>query len=381
MIKHRNSPFRIAARASQILFLTLFIAASAAAQAPAREDNQPSIARDSIQVTAFTFNVYRKNYDVWSWVPRLTYRVNGPIPSGSQLYVDFTIPGIGPWVTFDCRTEETQKGYWWRTECGARDIPEEKGSTYTGPVNFAIKMRNELAGTNTTLFTGRMKVAKAHSNESGPKVVNHFVYYVDHDWNLPIGYVFLTADELKGWDRPGFSVAFWVRGDPYNFQPHLFYQGREVGKISYGSDVVGKPGCEARVENTTTHSVDDSLPQKAKWSRVECQFPNIRGWDKTGDTPVRFPDQVGSIHLLSDNPGEYEFKLLWNNRLARTIKFSVGSDGRIADNRIGVTNKLGSNRIIVPVQIIGDQDGRWDLNAWKAEAFYGNPLTSFTPLP
>lgn len=34
-----------------------------------------------------------------------------------------------------------------------------------------------------------MKVAKAHSNEHGQKVVNHFVYYVDQDWNLAIGYI------------------------------------------------------------------------------------------------------------------------------------------------------------------------------------------------
>ena len=63
-------------------------------------------------------------------------------------------------------------------------------------VNFAIHMRNELNNTDATLFTGKMKVAKAHSNEHGPKVVNHFVYYVDQDWNLPIGYIFLTPGSV-----------------------------------------------------------------------------------------------------------------------------------------------------------------------------------------
>ena len=126
----------------------------------AASDDQPTVAKDSVQVTAFTFDVYRKNYDLWSWVPSMEYRVNGPIPSGSQLYAEFNIPGTGPWVKFDCRTEETQKGYSWKTECGGREIPEDKGSTYTGPVDFAIKMRNELAGGDMTLFTGRAKVKK-----------------------------------------------------------------------------------------------------------------------------------------------------------------------------------------------------------------------------
>jgi len=342
-------------------------------------DDQPTIAKDSIQVTAFTFNVYKKNYDIWSWVPRIQYRVNGPIESGSQLYVEFTLP-TGPWVKFDCQTGEIQKGRWWKTECGARDIPEDKGSTYTGPVSFAIHLRNELAGSDTTLFTGKMKVVKAHSNESGPKVVNHFVYYVDHDWNLPIGYVFLTPDDIRGMKFPGFNIGFWVRGEPSNFQPHLFYQGKEVGKISYGSDEVGRPGCEAEIEDLTTHYVDDSLPQKAKWSRIVCSFPNIKGWDNTGEGPRTFPDQVGSIHLLKANPGEYEFKVLWQNHLARSIKFTVGADGGF-DNGIATANKLGSNRVIVPVKIIGDQDGQWDRAAWKTDAFYGNPLTGFTFSP
>ena len=150
--------------------------------------DQPTIVKDSIQLTAFTFDVYRKNYDIWSWVPRMTFRVNGPIPSGSQLYAEFVLP-TGPWVKFDCKTEETQKGYWWETECGARDIPEDKGSTYTGLVNFTIRLRNELSGTDATLFTGKAKIEKALSNLSGPKAANKFVYFVNHDWNLPIGYI------------------------------------------------------------------------------------------------------------------------------------------------------------------------------------------------
>jgi hypothetical protein len=341
----------------------------------AASQDQPTIAKDSVQMTAFTFNVYKKNYDVWSWVPQIEYRVNGPIASGSQLYVEYTVPGAPP-VKFDCRTEETEQGRWIHTQCGGRDnIPEDKATTYTGPVSFAIKMRNELAGTDATLFNGKMKVAKAHSNEAQtPKFVNHFVYYVDHDWNLPIGYVFLTGDDTRGMNYPTFNLAFWVRGEPVNFEPHLFYQGKEVGKIFYQGEEVGKASCEAEIENGTTHYVEDSVPQKAKWSRVICNFPSVKGWDKTGEQPGMF----GPLYLLSTHPGDYEFKLLWNNHLARSIKFKVGPDGNF-DNSISSNNKLGNNRAIVPVQIIGDQDGQWDRTAWKTDAFYGNPLTGFTP--
>jgi hypothetical protein len=327
-------------------------------------------------VTAFTNNSYRGSYDVWSWVPRIEFRVNGPIASGSQLYVEYTVPGGAP-VKFDCPTEETQKGRWWKTSCGGRGIPEDKSTTYTGPVSFAIRMRNELSGgADATLFTGKAKVAKVRSNETGPKFANHFVYYVDHDWNLPIGYVYLTADELKGWDRPDFHVSFWVRGEAVNFKPHLFHQGKEVGKKTFEGEEVGRASCESDVDNNTTHFVAESVPQKAKWSRVRCSFPNVKGWDKSGETYGLF----GPPHLIGANPGEYELKVLWNNRLARSVKFTVAADGKF-DNGIASANKLGSDRVIVPVQIIGDQDGAWDRAAWKTDAFYGNPLTGFTALP
>src|SRR5437899_6179751 len=126
----------------------------------ANGEDQAMIAKDSVQVNAFTFSVYRKNYDVWSWVPKIEYRVNGPIASGSQLYVEFNLPGSGPWLKFDCKTEETQKGFSSKTECGAREISEDKGSTYIGPVNFSIRMRNELAGGHQTLVNGEQKSGK-----------------------------------------------------------------------------------------------------------------------------------------------------------------------------------------------------------------------------
>jgi hypothetical protein len=58
-----------------------------------------------------------------------------------------------------------------------------------------------------------------------PRTVNKFVYFVDHDWNLPIGYAYLTADSVRGWDLPDFHVAFWVRGEAVRFEPHPVLPG------------------------------------------------------------------------------------------------------------------------------------------------------------
>jgi len=145
--------------------LTLLFAVLLATNCFAQE--QPTIAKDSVQVQAFTLNSYKGDFKTWSWIPQTKFRVNGPIPSGSQLFVEFALPGAPAWVKYDCKTQETQKGYWWQPECGGRDsIPEEKGITYTGPASFAIKMRNELmGGGDVTLFTG--KTVSSPSRTSG----------------------------------------------------------------------------------------------------------------------------------------------------------------------------------------------------------------------
>jgi len=116
------------------------------------------------------------------------------------------------------------------------------------------------------------------------------------------------------------------------------------------------------------------MPQKAKWTRVKCYFPTVKSWDKT---PAG-RSNANELFMITSNPGEYEVKVLWNNRLARSIKFTVRADGSF-DNGIASANKLNTFRVVVPVQIIGDQDGLWDRAAWKTDAFYGNPLAGFTP--
>lgn len=325
------------------------------------------IAKDSLQITALTRNFYRTNSKVWSWVPLFKFSTTRGVGSGDQAFVEYTIPGAGP-LKFDCELNQRGNGF----ECGGRNIPDDKTSTHVGPVNFAIKLRNELQGTNSTLFTGRMKVAKANSNSGGPQAANEWVYYVDQDWNMPIGYIFYTPNKgVYEWDYPTFNVAFWVRGDLGRIEPHLFYQGKEIGRVFNDGIQMGAASCGAVVENLTTHNVNDSVPQKAKWSRVECDFPMVKGWDKAGANQ-------SDMFKMAGNPGEYEVKILWRNKLSRSIKFTVGPDGKL-ENGIATANKLGSGRVIVPVTILGDNDGQWDKLAWKTEAFYGNPLTSFTP--
>jgi len=66
---------------------------------------------------------------------------------------------------------------------------------------------------------------------------------------------------------------------------------------------------------------------------------------------------------------------LQNGKLVRTAKFTMGTNYQLVDTGIGKQNNLGTGRVLVPVQILGDQDGTWDRNAYKTDAFFGNPLS------
>jgi hypothetical protein len=99
-------------------------------------------------------------------------------------------------------------------------------------------------------------------------------------------------------------------------------------------------------------------------------FQKAMLWDKNVASSV-----PGSYFPMWKNPGEYEIKVLRNGKLARTAKFTFGSDYKIVDTGIVKQNNMGTLRVVVPVKIIDDQDGQWDRNAYKTDAFYGNPLT------
>jgi hypothetical protein len=86
---------------------------------------------------------------------------------------------------------------------------------------------------------------------------------------------------------------------------------------------------------------------------------------------------ISDIFFMSQKAGEYEVKVLRDGELARSAKFSVGPDGRLVDNGITQKNSLGGLAMILPVKVIGTGDGQWDANAWKTDAFYGNPLSGF----
>ncbi|MBX7222457.1 MAG: hypothetical protein K1Y36_21085 [Blastocatellia bacterium] len=336
---------------------------------------EPTIDQTSVQVTTRRVNSYlgtNKEPDdsTWSWTPRVKFRINGPISSGSVAVVEFFNAAKKPWVKFHCPTEAIGADEWYATD-GGLTLSEHEGSIMTGPVDFTISLKNELEGSNKLLFKGTAIIKKVHAGSKKPEEKNYFDFYADHDWNLPIGYVFAPEpiSQASGGsdyeETAPLNVAMWFRGDPSStsISAHLFYQGKEICNT--------KSTTQGTMLGEEYNSTFDDSP--FLWTRKCFSFSRVLVFNREN------PDNHTDFFRLDKNPGVYEIKVLRNGQLVRTAKFSVKPDGTIANTGFAERYKLGTRRMVIPVTVLGEQDGTWDKDAWKAGSFYGNPISDLNP--
>ena len=186
-------------------------------------------------------------------------------------------------------------------------------------------MKNEVMGTNATLLTGKFKVNKFHVGNNLPAFKNQFEYYVDQDWSLPIGYLWLsTQADAKA---PVVVATLWFRGesDATKLAAYLFYNGKQIASTKE------QTGSEASDASLLT-SGNDKDP---RWERWSFRWYSVRGYN------IDTSNNNSSFFLLNQNPGEYEVKVLREGDLVRSMKFTVGADGKFVDNGVASQNNLG----------------------------------------
>ncbi len=138
------------------LLVTVLCVLTAICQ-PALAQDEPTIAKDSIVVDADDRD--------GGWIPNVYFTVNPPIHSGSVISVEWA-EGKRPSRTLDCGDAGVVRGR--RKQFCYKDDPV----TFTGMAKFSVQVRNELLGTNTTLFKGTVKVAKSMEGGSDKYYVN-----------------------------------------------------------------------------------------------------------------------------------------------------------------------------------------------------------------
>jgi hypothetical protein len=362
----KSLSFRLAVITIAALAILAPVVRPSASTVRARQTG-PTLMKATIVVRANRLLHYWKAPEVdnyWSWMPEVSFLVVGPVNTGSAFAVDFTNEAGAPWYSVECETNQIPAGQFGRISTPAVTTHVDKRTTLaTGTFGFAIRMKNELTGTNETLFKGRYKVGKFHVGNSQPQFKNQFEYFVDQDWNLPIGYLYF--DYANDQNMPPLVVSMWFRGalDDTKVAAYLFYNGKQIASTKQET---GRAASDAVV-------LTNGNDQEPRWERWRFGFWNVRGYNL--DTSSA--NNTSQIFFLNKNPGEYEVKVLRDGDLVRTTKFTVGADGRLVDNGLAQKNNLGGLAMILPVKVLGDADGHWDAAAWKTEAFYGNPLDGF----
>ena len=301
----------------------------------------------------------------FGWRPQMDFRVNGPISNGSRLSVDLSTPDGKPWVSFDCKTESLGEGETLKVSgCGGRDsVPDEKMALAVGVYGLKINLKNELQGTNQTLFTGKFKVGNVNLGTVKEK---DYKWYVDYDWALPIAEIFADSKQQSSGgvverEAQPLVASFWYRGNPPTVA-YLFHNGQQI------ADTETTAGGTAWQEYGL--NMFDMTP--FLWTKKTYTFRRVLVRNKTN------PRSLVDPFFVEKNPGEYEVKVLSKGKLIRATKFTVGKDGKIVDSGITRQNALGTDRITLFATVTGDNDGKQpDILAWKSAAFFEGPLKGF----
>ncbi|MBS1796544.1 MAG: hypothetical protein JSS81_22110 [Acidobacteria bacterium] len=297
------------------------------------------------------------------WAPTPTFTIYGPVEEGTLVNVAFTLPNGSAWFNSDCTSlSKVGPGRPVDIECPREKIPKDKPTTQTGLFGFKVTLKNELSGTSAELFAGKFKVESFVDNPTNnPKFAKNFVYYPNLDWKLSTAFVYSPPPKDQYDTNGPLKLLLWFRGKKEttfenNIIGHLFYQGKEVAATNaYGAN-----------------NVTDTFTEVG-WAASENEY---QGRILTFNAYVYDKENGSTWFPIYKNPGEYEIKILQNGRLARSVKFTVDAGGNIVNN--GANARLGTTKVVVPVQVIGEQDGKWNKTAWSTEGFLGNPLPGFS---
>ena len=326
----------------------------------------PQFLIDSLQVDLELWDYYWKvpndNHNT-SWAPRIKFDVLYGGSSKLRYKADYFMPDGTLWFSEPLESRGFEERSHTLGIYSQGDSNSDKRAIVVGGV-FGLKITN--IKDNTTAFQGKFKIVRFKPQYSDARYRNEVDYYVDYDWKLPIG----LADLYFERDMAVPIIRMWFKGDleNNNLEARLFHNGQQIastdddrGGVDHGDDLYAKKRGD-----------DKSL----FWREFKFSWPSkilfIRTEDQRNYTAYK--DAI----YINQMPGDYVVKIYYNGEQVRETKFSVGHDGTYADNGIAKQNNLSTNKVILPVKVMGTLD-KWNAVNAKAMGFYGNTVSGLTP--
>lgn len=326
---------------------------------PPAWNEQLVIIRETISVQLDTQETYWKapgQYNYTSWYPNLSFNVAYKSTLAARLQVEWFNPDGTPWFTDQIKINFSNV---YDTK---RDSEKFSKATNMGGT-YGFKVTDTRNG--AVLFEGKFKVTKFPDTNGNPMFKNTFGFAVDHDGELPYGFV--SLDWKSGSFAPQVKVSMWMKGDVRldAVEARLFYNGQEISTTDSGG-------------GSATNSME-RRPNKA-WDKYPDGF--YKFWDFTW--PVRYMyKQSGNTsypnsRFINDNDGTYTVKVFVSGTQVREALFNV-KNGMIEGNGIAEANGYTGESVVIPVTLMKSTE-KWNPASVKSGDFYGNPFkTSGAP--
>lgn len=321
----------------------------------------PQFLPDTLEVQVERWDYYWKipndNHNS-SWAPRLRFDVLYGGSTKLRFKADYFMPDGSLWFSepldqrgsFNSRDQTVGM-------FSQDDSSRDKKTIVVGGV-FPFKITN--IRDNSTVFQGKFKVVRYKPQYSDARYKNEVDYYVDYDWKLPIG----LADLEFSRDNATPIIRMWFKGDipNENLEARLFYNGQQIATTDDGGGV-------AHGEDYYADKRGDD--KSLFWREYKFSWPSRIEFIVTED--LRNFTIYKNAKFINQMPGEYVVKVYHNGEQVRETKFSIGNNGNYADNGIARQSNLTTNKVILPVKVMGTVD-KWNATNAKSMGFYGNQV-------
>lgn len=320
----------------------------------------PLLLAETLEVRTDTQDYYwklPKESEYTSWLPHVKFNVEYGGGSRLRYKADYFLPDGSPWYSETLEQKGTETPYLIESPF---ESDKDQGKAIVTPGTFGLKITN--MKNNEVVLQGKFKVIKYKPENTDARYRNLVDFYVDQDWNLPIGYTYVEYERADA--RP--HVRMWFKGgiNSSDLEARLYHNGQEMATTDEGGNV---------------EHLDGRFPKHAgnnpalKWDLYQFSWPAKILFIVTPEAR-NYTSNQGKLYL-NQMPGEYTVKVFYKGDQVRETKFTI-ANGNFTDNGLAKQNKISTDKAILPVKVIGTVD-KWNAAAARTDGFYGNPLTGF----
>lgn len=304
-----------------------------------------------------------KESNYTSWTPSLRFNALYGGSMRLRLKADYFMPDGQLWFSESLEQRGNGDAITKTISVVSEAVPDkDKDKALTTGGTFGVKITD--TRNSETIFQGKFKVAKFKPPTADARFKNLFGFYVEHDWSLPVGHADLEwSERVTATPR----IRMWFKGgiNTEDLEARLFHNGQQIATTDDGGQV-------GSVERRFPKG--DGYNPALIWNLYE--FDWRRKIQFIADPQARDYTSNKDLVYINQMPGEYTVKVFYKGGdQIRETKFSI-ADGNFADNGIAKQSKLSTNKVILPVKVMGTAD-KWNAATWKTDTFYGNTLVGF----